>query len=72
MSNCANECCIDRLNKKRGIVPYEMADLYALQGGDLGGVAPLKKNGMTQYEKSGLSRKNEKNCKVTFENLTRF
>ena len=37
-----------------------MADLYAPQGVDLGGVAPPEESGMTQYEKSGLSRKIKK------------
>ena len=39
MSECVNECCIERPNE-RGIVLYEMADLYATQGVNLGGVAP--------------------------------
>ena len=42
MSECANECCIERMNE-RGIASYEMADLYAPQGVDLGGCLPLKK-----------------------------
>ena len=40
MSECANECCIERPNEKRGIASYEKADLYAPQGVDLGGMAP--------------------------------
>ena len=41
---------------KRGTASPEIADLYAPQGVDLGGVAPPQE-GMTQYRKSGLFRK---------------
>ena len=37
MSECVSECCTERLNDKRGTALYEMADLYAPQGVDLGG-----------------------------------
>ena len=37
MDEWVNEYCIERLNKKRGIALYEMADLYVPQGVDLGG-----------------------------------
>ena len=51
MSECTKECCIERL-KKRSIASYEMADLYAPQGVDLGGGgSPSRKSGMTQYGK---------------------
>ena len=37
---------------KRGIASYEMADLYAPQGVDMGGGgSPQEKSGMTQYGK---------------------
>ena len=39
MSEHVNECCIERPNE-RGTASYEMADLYAPQGVDLGWVAP--------------------------------
>ena len=42
-----------------------MVGLYAPQGVDLGGVAPLKKSGMMQ---DGKWPKQE-NCKVTFEKI---
>ena len=36
LSECVNECCIERPNEG-GTAFYEMADLYAPQGVDLGG-----------------------------------
>ena len=59
MSECVNECYIERSND-RGTASYEMANLYAPQGVDLGGMAPLKKSGMTQYENKWLEQENGK------------
>ena len=68
MSVCVNECCIERLNE-RGIASYEMADLYAPQGVDLGGGGfPSRKSGMTWYRKWPK----QENCKMTFENLQKI
>ena len=52
MSECVNECCIERLNEERGIALCEIADLHAPQGVNLGGGgSPSRKSGMTQYRK---------------------
>ena len=42
MSECVNEFCIERLNE-RGTALYDMADLYAYQGVDMGGGSPSRK-----------------------------
>ena len=55
MSECASECCIERLNE--GIASYEMAGLYAPQGVDLGGGGSPSRKVEWHSMQSGLSRK---------------
>ena len=44
ISECANECCIERPNEKEVLPSYEIADMYAAQGVDLaGGGSPQEK-----------------------------
>ena len=57
-----NECAIQRLNRKELLPSYEMADLYAPQGVDMGG-------GHSPQEKWNGKWPKQENCKATFENI---
>ena len=71
MSECVNECCIERPYKKE-VLPHMRLQTFMLPRELIweGVASPQEKWNDTVW-KSGLSRK-MKNCKVTFENLTRF
>ena len=60
MSECVNECCIERPNKK-DVLPHMRWQTCLLPMELIWeGVAPLKKKGMTQYQKNWPEQENEK------------